>query len=47
MSLNDPQNTFKTAVSDYDENWASRYASWEPIAQTKPDDTVAILRELQ
>ena len=47
MSLNDPQNTFKTAVSDYDENWASRYASWEPIAQTKLDDTVAILRELQ
>ena len=46
MSLNDPQNTFKSVVSDYNENWASTYASWQPTAQAKLDDTIAVLREL-
>lgn len=46
MSLNDPQNTFKGVVSDLNENWASTYASWEPTAQIKLDETITVLREL-
>lgn len=46
MSLNDPQNTFKVVVTDLNENWASRYATWEPTALTKLEETITILREL-
>jgi hypothetical protein len=46
MSLNDPQNTFKSVVSAKDPNWASRMQSWIVSAQASLDKTVATLKEL-
>jgi hypothetical protein len=46
ISLNDPQNTFKATVAALNDNWASKYASWEPAAQIALENTIAVLKGL-
>ncbi|MBE6611670.1 MAG: hypothetical protein E7632_04165 [Ruminococcaceae bacterium] len=46
-SIGDPQNTWKGQLAAFSENWMSKMATWQPASQTKLDEALAILKELE
>ena len=46
MAIGDPQNLFKGEIAAYNENWASKMATWEPQSQALLDETLETLKEL-
>ena len=46
MAIGDPQNLFKDGVAYFNDNWASKMATWEPQSQALLEETLETLKEL-
>ena len=46
MAIGDPQNLFKDGIAYFNDNWASKMATWEPQSQALLEETLQTLKEL-